>query len=124
MLLEDALSTVEHQLQDVRAALLAADALSLERCATLLRQAAMTFSQSIEPARPGRAAPLAPAQAQRVQAVSTELSMLREQLARLLVIAERQAATFLPPKDASTYGNGAAPTGGAGSRARIYRSNS
>jgi hypothetical protein len=48
MQLEDALTTVEHQLQGISAALLAADPQALETGSTQLRNAAAQLSQVME----------------------------------------------------------------------------
>lgn len=119
MSLEATLSTVETQLQDVQEALLATDPLALEPAATQLRSAAMTLSQALA-CQAGT--PLAPTdeQARRIRAIAARLPTLRDQLARLLALTERQAASLLPPaQGVVTYGNG---TGQGSARgARIYR---
>ena len=120
MQLEDALTTVEKQLQDVSAALLAADPQALETGSAQLRNAAAHLSQVMEQiSREG----VAPAGLQkRLQVVGALLAVQRESLARLAAITDRQAAGLLPPADAAaTYGSA---MGGrnAGSVARIYRS--
>ena len=55
------------------------------------------------------------ASVQRIQALGTRLALVRDQLARVAALADRQAATVLPPVEPSTYGS---PKGSA---ARIYR---
>jgi uncharacterized membrane protein YccC len=108
--LDDLLATIEAQLQDMQATLLAADPLSLEKTAAQLREAATAFAQAL-------AAGPAPADArQRVQAVAANLGLLRDQLARVLALTERQAASLLPPAEGVTYGPSS-----AGQAARIYR---
>lgn len=122
MSFEAQLAAAESQLHEVKTALLSAQAADLERCAALLRQTAATLAAAAAESTGTNAPPRTPAFTQRLRAIQAELSIQREQLQRLLVLAEAQAATFLPPKDASTYGNGPGPMGA--SRARIYRSNS
>ncbi|MDA8523749.1 hypothetical protein [Acidovorax sp. NCPPB 4044] len=123
--LEAALAAVESHLADVGALLLQGDAPALERCAPLLRQAALDFSRALE-SRPASAPALAPEWAARIRAVRSQLAMQREQLARLAALTERQVASLLPPdQGVSTYGNGSpAGQGMRGSAARIYRSQS
>jgi hypothetical protein len=118
MPLEASLAAVEAQLQDVRAALLAADPLTLETATAQLRAAAATLAQALERA-PARAAWPDGAQ-ERVKTIAGELAMQRDQLARLLALTERQAASLLPPvAGVATYGSNAAPRSPTG--ARIYR---
>jgi len=118
MQLETTLSEVESRLKDVGAALLATDALAVERTAPLLRQAALDLSNALQKiARPAEL----PADLQRrIKAIRNQLIQQREHLARLTALTERQVATVLPPQEASTYGNGA--PGRSGGAARIYRS--
>ncbi|GAA6121298.1 hypothetical protein [Acidovorax sp. FG27] len=121
MSLEATLSTVETQLQDVQDALMATDPLALEQAATQLRVAATTLSQALAGSGSGaQASPLTEAQTQRIRAIGTRLPLLRDQLARLLALTERQAASLLPPaQGVMTYGSG--PGQGAARGARIYR---
>ncbi len=122
---EALLGTVESHLADVGALLLQGDAPALERCAPLLRQAALDLSRALDN-RPASAPALPPEWARRVQAVRGQLALQREQLARLAAITERQVASFLPPdQNGTTYGSGSpAGAGMRGSAARIYRSQS
>ena len=116
--LEASLSSIEAQLQDTQAALVATDPLSLEHAATRLREAAAAFAQALADAPARDAWP--EAARQRVQAVAAGLGLLRDQLARVMVLTERQAASLLPPLEGVTYGKeGIAPTPVG---ARIYRS--
>ena len=120
MSLEATLSTVEAQLQDVQDALLATDPLSLEKAATQLRGAATVLAQALGGAD-ARKAPPTDDQTRRIRAIGTRLSALRDQLARLLALTERQAASLLPPvPGVVTYGSsGLGQPGSQG--ARIYR---
>jgi len=119
MSLQASVAAVEAQLQDVRTALLAADPLQLEPACTQLRAAATALVHALERA-PARAAWPDGIEA-RVRAIGTELTMQRDQLARLLAMTERQAASLLPPMaGVATYGSNAGPRPAAG--ARIYRS--
>lgn len=107
MSLDNTLSLIEAQLQDMQAALLSAAPQALEQTATQLRQAALALSQAV-----GAGAPAGTAE--RVQAIATGLTLVRDQLARVLALTERQAASLLPPAQGVTYG----PSAGG---ARIYR---
>ncbi|MBS0291674.1 MAG: hypothetical protein JSS01_04020 [Proteobacteria bacterium] len=108
--LDDTLSAIETQLLDMQAALLSSDPQSLEQTAGELRQAATTLAQAL-------ASNLVPPGAgERVQAIAQQLGLLRNQLARVLALTERQAASLLPPMQGVTYG----PSTGA-QGPRIYR---
>lgn len=109
MPLDDTLSSIEAQLQDMQAALLSSDPQTLERTAAQLRQAATTLAQALGPGAPQGAA-------ERVQAIARRLTLVRDQLARVLALTERQAASLLPPAQGVTYGPSIASPG-----ARIYR---
>ncbi len=111
--LETALSHVEKHVEAVSAALLATDAPALERCGADLRNAAADLAQVLGVTDP---ASLPPTLAQRLQAVSANVAMQRDNLARVAALTDRQVATVLPPTDSSTYG--ARPGNGA---ARIYK---
>ena len=59
----------------------------------------------------------------RIQKVSEQLAMQRDNLARVAALVDRQVASVLPPADnASTYGKAAGVGNGSGAAARIYRS--
>jgi len=114
MSLEAALANVEQQVEAVSAALLATDAPVLEQRSTALRQAAAELAELMGRTDVGS---LPPALAKRLQAVGASVAMQRDNLARVAALTDRQAATVLPPSDATTYG---ARAGGAA--ARIYKS--
>ncbi|WCM92740.1 hypothetical protein M5C99_20730 [Acidovorax sp. NCPPB 2350] len=121
--LETSLSAVESHLADVGALLLKGDAPALERCAPLLRQAALDLSRALE-GRPTVPA-LPPEWVRRIRAARGQLMLQREQLARLAALTERQVASLLPPdQGVSTYGSGSPAGQGmrGGAAARIYRS--
>ncbi len=140
MTLETLLGRVEQDLQEVSAALLAADAPELEKSTSSLRTAVVAFAQALEvwraqqgvhaqgavqnphghAAQPG-ALP-APLQ-QRIRAASALLAMQRENLARLSAAHGRQLAALLPLASAAETTYEAAVNGRpAGSAARMYRS--
>lgn len=109
MSLDDTLSRIEAQLQDMQAALLSSDPQTLEQAATQMRQAVVDLAQAVGPGVPEDVT-------QRVLATATQLHLTRNQLARVLALTERQAASLLPPVQGVTYG----PSSGA-QGARIYR---
>jgi hypothetical protein len=110
---EAALHAVEQQLEKVSAALVAADALALEQSSGQLRA---DLDALVQAAHGLQGQPWPAVLRSRMQAVSNQLAMQREQLARLGALADRQVASILPPAEpAPTYGQ-------AGSAARIYRS--
>ncbi len=118
MPLEASLRSVEAQLHDTKAALLSADPLALETATAQLRATATALAQALERA-PSRAE-WPEGLERRIQSIASELTMQRDQLARLLALTERQAASLLPPvAGVATYGSNAAPR--AGGAARIYR---
>jgi len=110
MSLDDTLSLIEAQLQDMQAALLSSDPHTLEQTATQLREAVVTLAQAVSPGVPDDVT-------ERVLATATQLNLVRNQLARVLALTERRAASLLPPvQGVATYG----PSSGA-QGARIYR---
>lgn len=106
------LAAAEEKVQAASDALLAADPIKLEQCSGLLRDAAAALAQLVQ--RQGAQA-IDAGSVQRIQALGTRLALVRDQLARVAALADRQAATVLPPVEPSTYGS---PKGSA---ARIYR---
>lgn len=112
MTLEQILAGAEEKAQAAADALMASDAVALERCSTMLRESAAALAQAIEQQEPRT---FDPALAARIRALRDHLSMVREQLARVAALADRQAASVLPPADASTYGAAGSPA------PRIYR---
>ncbi len=113
MSLEATLSTVEAQLQSVQDALLATDPLTLEKAAVQLRAAATELAQALG----GSGVQPDDGQARRIRAIGARLPLLRDQLARVLALTERQTAALLPPvPGVVTYGGSRGQTA-----ARIYR---
>ncbi len=93
--------------------MLATDTAQLEHSSSLLRDAAALLSRALSgPA--GRAA-LSAQELARVRSMNERLGMVREQLARVLALADRQVASVVPQEPAPTYGAGHSPA------ARIYR---
>lgn len=138
MPLEALLSRVEQDLQEVSAALLAADAQRLEKSTLSLRTAVVAFAQALEAWRTQRAHAQGSAQnalghaqpgalpaplQQRIRAASTLLALQRENLARLSATHSRQLATLLPLASAAETTYESALSGRpASSAARLYRS--
>ena len=120
MHLNQTLEAVEAQLAAVSAAMVAMDADTLEKSSLQLRQAAVQLTHALDGAR-GQALPSG--MSLRLQKVSEQLAMQRDNLARVAALVERQVASFLPPTDnTSTYGKAAGAGNGPGAAARIYRS--
>lgn len=121
MSLEESLSAVEQLIEQVSAALLAADPTSLEKNSTALRDAAADFSRALEQAA-ARGLPFPASLQKRADAIRSMLILHRESLARLAASTDRQAAGLLPLNAAATYGDGLGARGAAPGVARIYRS--
>ena len=110
--LDQALQTVELQLQALSAALLAADPQALQQCSERMRQVSVDFINALEGLQ---VAAVTHGLEERIRQIHTTLSLQRDSLARLAALADRQAAVLLPPAQAThTYGP---TTAGA---ARIY----
>ena len=109
MSLDDTLSHIDAQLQEMQAALLSLDPQLLEQAAIQLREAVLGLAQAMGPGVPED-------MTERVLATATQLNLVRNQLARVQALTERQAASLLPPVQGVTYG----PAGGA-QRARLHR---
>lgn len=131
MTLEALLGQVEQDLQEVSAALLAADAPGLEKSTLSLRTAVVAFAQALEVWRAQQGAQeqgaaqdaLPAALQQRIRAASALLAMQRENLARLSAAHGRQLAALLPMAGAAEATYEAAVNGRpTGSAARMYRS--
>lgn len=122
MSLEESLSAVEQLIEQVSAALLAADPQSLEKSSTALRDAAAQFTYALEQAAP-RGTPLPAPLQKRVAAIRATLAIHRESLARLSANADRQVAGLVPQAGSpSTYGDGRGAQPGKPGVARIYKS--
>lgn len=114
-----ALQAVEKQLEEVSSAILAGDPLALEKSSTQLRQVVADFSRLVDGKR---GQPVSAERAQRIQQAGERLAVLRDNLARLTALVDRQVASVLPPADnaQTTYGKTGGRPGSAA--ARIYRS--
>lgn len=122
MSLEESLAAVEQLIEKVSAALLAADAPSLEKHSVALRDAAAQFARAQEQATAqGQALP--PDLQKRIRAIDGMLAVHRDSLARLSVNADRQVAGLVPQAGTpSTYGDGRGTQSGKPGVARIYKS--
>ena len=122
--LEDALQAVEQHIDMVSAALLKADAPTLEQASTGLRDAAARFSYALDLSRQ-QVSSITPTLKARMDAIAATLVVHRESLARLAAITDRQTAVLVPSQDSSanaTYGNGLGGKQKAAGIAKIYRS--
>ncbi|MDP4078077.1 hypothetical protein [Acidovorax sp. A1169] len=122
--LEDALQAVEQHIEMVSAALLKADAPTLEQASTGLRDTAARFSYALDLSRQ-QVSIITPALKARMDAIAATLVVHRESLARLAAITDRQTAVLVPSQDSSanaTYGNGLGGKQKAAGVAKIYRS--
>jgi hypothetical protein len=125
MSLEEALTSVEQQIEQVSAALLALDAPSLETASTALRDAAARFTWVLEQSQRQQAREIPPQFQQRLVAIGQQLAIQRDNLARVAALTDRQVAVVVPQAGAAqsaTYGNPQAAGTKAGGVARIYRS--
>ena len=119
MSLEEPLAAVEQLIENISAALLAADPPALEKHSTALRDAAARLSHALDAAR----RPLPAALQQRIDAIATLLALQREGIARLSATADRQVEGLLPPSSApATYGDARSTQPGKPGVARIYKS--
>jgi len=107
------LDQAEAHIQQAADALLASDTAQLEHSSSLLREAAALLSRALS--GPAARAALSAQELARVRSVNERLGVVREQLARVLALADRQLASVVPQEPAPTYGAGHRPT------ARIYR---
>lgn len=107
---DSALSALEARLRDLQAALTAPTPDKIQDHAQAVRDCITTLAQWLARTPPES---LPPDTRRRAQALATQLSGTRDQLARVLALTQQQAASLLPPVDPVTYG----PTGT--SRTRI-----
>jgi hypothetical protein len=122
MPLEESLAALEQLIEKVSAALLAADAPSLEKHSVALRDAAAQFARALEQTS-ARGQPLPAAVQERIHAIDERLAVHRDSLARLSVNTDRQVAGLVPQAGAAaTYGDGRGSPPGKPGVARIYKS--
>lgn len=116
MTLQEMLDSLDAVVQTVSASLQSSDASTLEQSSTRLRDAMVAFSQLV---KRFSNADWTPALRERAQHLDRDISLLRDQLARLTVLNQRRAQALVPTADDSTYESslrGASQSG----RARIY----
>lgn len=116
MTLQEMLDSLDAVIQTVSASLQSPDASALEQSSTRLRDAMVAFSQL---AKRFSADDWTHALRERAQNLDREISLVRDQLARLSVLNQRRTKALVPAAEDSTYESslrGASQTG----RARIY----
>lgn len=121
MTLSEMLDSLDAVVRMVSASLQSKDAVALEQSSTRLRDAMAAFS---ELARRFSAADWTQELRERAQALGEQMAMQRDQLARMAVVAQHQAAALIPQaSDQATYGRDlyGNPHAGPG-KARIYHS--
>lgn len=119
MTLQEMLDSLDAVVQTVSACLRTADAVTLEKSSTRLREAMVAFSQLV---RRFGAKDWTPELRARAARLGEALALQRDQLARLSVLAQRRAQALVPvPADDATYERSLSsrPRAGPG-RARIY----
>jgi hypothetical protein len=118
MTLQEMLDSLDAVIQTVSASLQSPDASALEQSSTRLRDAMVAFSQLV---KRFSADDWTPALRERAQNLDREISLVRDQLARLSVLNQRRTKALVPAAEDSTYESslrGASQTG----RARLSRS--
>ena len=121
MTLSEMLDSLDAVVRMVSASLQSRDALGLEQSSTRLRDAMAAFS---ELARRFGPADWTPQLRRRAQELGGQMAMQRDQLARMAVVAQSQAAALVPQAgEEATYGRKlyGQPHSGPG-KARIYHS--
>ena len=116
MTLQEMLNSLDAVIQTVSASLQSSDAATLEQSSTRLRDAMVAVSQLVK-----RFAPedWTPALLNRAQHLNAQITLMRDQLARMSVLNQRRTQALVPAAHDSTYESslrGASQTG----RARIY----
>lgn len=104
--LEKSLVLLEHQCQEVAAAVLSGEPETLTQASEALRQAALDFSALMGQLGGGQAS--SPEVRKRLRTVAVQLQVQRQNLLRRSVVVERALHTLLPETRKSTYG----PQGG------------
>ena len=116
MTLQEMLDSLDAVVQTVSASLQSSDASALEQSSNRLRDAMVAVSQLVKRFVPED---WTPAMLDRAQHLNAEITLMRDQLARLTVLNQRRAQALVPTADDSTYVSslrGASQSG----RARIY----
>lgn len=116
MTLQEMLDSLDAVIQTVSASLQSSDAATLEQSSTRLRDAMVAFSQLV---KRFSSDDWTPALRERAQQLDANISLVRDQLARLSVLNQRRAQALIPTAEDSTYATslrGASQSG----RARIY----
>lgn len=119
MTLKEMLDSLDAVVQMVSASMQSRNADALEKSSGRLRDAMVAFSELVRRFGP---ADWTDELRERAHALGEQMSLQRDQLARMLVVAQRQAEALVPQAAAdATYGRDlyGQPHGGPG-RARIY----
>lgn len=121
MTLNEMLDSLDAIVRMVSASLESRDADSLEQSSGRLRDAMVAFSELVRRFGPSD---WTPELRERAQALGERMTLQRDQLARMTVVAQRQAAALVPQASGdATYGQGLYGQPHAGpARARIYHS--
>jgi hypothetical protein len=118
MTLQEMLDSLDAVVRTVSGALQASDATALEQSSARLRDAMVAFSQLT---KRFSATDWTPELRQRAQHLGSEISLQRDQLARLSVLAQRRAQALVPvAADDTTYESSLRGKPQSGGRARIY----
>ena len=116
MTLQEMLDSLDAVIQTVSASLQSSDAATLEQSSTRLRDAMVAVSQLV---KRFAAEDWTPALLDRAQHLNAQITLMRDQLARMSVLNQRRTQALVPAAHDSTYESslrGASQTG----RARIY----
>ena len=117
--LEEALTRVELQFNDVSDALVSGEPVALEAASTALRQAAMNFSALMQG--------LTPADLQhkdlksRLKTIVDGMAIRRESLIRRTAMVERALSAVVPASGNNTYAPGSGPYGSAGKQSGAFK---
>lgn len=122
MTLEETIANVEQLLEQVSAALIAADPIALEQRTIALRNASIELALTIEQ-RGAAESPESLDLKKRLGSIGELLNLQRGGIARLAATNERQAAGLLPAStNSATYGDSLGTQTSKSGVPRIYRS--
>lgn len=116
---EEALRSVESQLEAVSATLLSGDTQTLTDSSSALRQATIDFSQLLHGLNAAERADLK--LKQRLKKIATEMAARRESLIRHGVLAERALNAIVPATRGTTYAPAAAPYASLGRQTGAFK---
>ena len=116
MTLQEMLDSLDAVIQTVSASLQTSDASALEQSSARLKEVMVAFSQLV---KRFTADDWTPQLRERAQQLQQDISLVRDQMARMAVLNQRRTKALVPAAEDSTYESslrGASQT----SRARIY----